>query len=65
MITHENNIKNYLTNFKTVFWDFDGVIKDSVLIKGEAYPPYKDGLPVFSELKNKLVPKRLKSKFMV
>ena len=35
------------------------------LIKGEAYPPYKDGLPVFSELKNKLVPKRLKSKFMV
>ena len=35
------------------------------LIKGEAYPPYKDGLPVFCELKNKLVPKRLKSKFMV
>ena len=37
MITHENNIKNYFINFKTVFWDFDGVIKDSVLIKGEAY----------------------------
>ena len=35
------------------------------LIKGEAYPPYKEGLPVFCELKNKLVPKRLKSKFMV
>ena len=35
------------------------------LIKGEAYPPYKGGLPVFCELKNKLVPKRLKSKFMV
>ena len=35
------------------------------LIKGEAYPPYKEGLPVLCELKNKLVPKRLKSKFMV
>jgi len=35
------------------------------LINGEAYPPYKGGLPVFCELKNKLVPKRLKSKFMV
>jgi len=35
------------------------------LISGEAYPPYKKGLPVFCELKNKLVPKRLKSKFMV
>ena len=35
------------------------------LINGEGYPPYKDGLPVFCELKNKLVPKRLKSKFMV
>ena len=37
MITHENNIQNYLINYKTIFWDFDGVIKDSVLIKGEAY----------------------------
>ena len=35
------------------------------LINGEAYPPYKGGLPVFCDLKNKLVPKRLKSKFMV
>ncbi|MFL2547735.1 MAG: 6-phosphofructokinase [Gammaproteobacteria bacterium] len=35
------------------------------LINGEAYPPYKGGLPVFCKLKNKLVPKRLKSKFMV
>lgn len=35
------------------------------LINGEAYPPYKGGLPVFCELINKLVPKRLKSKFMV
>jgi 6-phosphofructokinase 1 len=35
------------------------------LINGEAYPPYEGGLPVFCELKNKLVPKRLKSKFMV
>tara|TARA_A100000164_G_C21704641_1_gene675245 strand:+ start:62 stop:754 length:693 start_codon:yes stop_codon:yes gene_type:complete len=37
MITQENNIKNYLIKYKTVFWDFDGVLKDSVLIKGEAY----------------------------
>ena len=35
------------------------------LISGEGYPPYENGLPVFCELKNKLVPKRLKSKFMV
>ena len=35
------------------------------LINGEAYPPYKHGLPVFCELKNKLIPKRLKTKFMV
>ena len=35
------------------------------LINGEAYPPYKRGLPVFCELKNKLIPKRLKTKFMV
>ncbi len=35
------------------------------LISGEGYPPYRGGLPVFCELKNKLVPKRLKSKFMV
>ena len=35
------------------------------LISGEGYPPYKDGLPVFCELKNTLVPMRLKSKFMV
>jgi len=35
------------------------------LIGGEGYPPYRNGLPVFCELKNKLVPKRLKSKFMV
>ena len=35
------------------------------LISGEGYPPYRHGLPVFCELKNKLVPKRLKSKFMV
>jgi 6-phosphofructokinase 1 len=35
------------------------------LINGEAYPPYKHGLPVFCELRNKLIPKRLKTKFMV
>ena len=37
MITHEINIRNFLIKYKTVFWDFDGVIKDSVLIKGKAY----------------------------
>ena len=35
------------------------------LIKGEAYPIYKNGLPTFAKLKNKLVEKRLKTKFMV
>ena len=35
------------------------------LIKGEAYPNYENGLPRFATLKNKLVPKRLKTKFMV
>ena len=23
--------------FKIIFWDFDGVIKDSVFVKGEAF----------------------------
>ena len=35
------------------------------LIKGEAYLRYKNGLPVFAHLKNKLVPKRLKTNFVV
>jgi 6-phosphofructokinase 1 len=35
------------------------------LIKGEAYPRYKNGLPVFAHLKNKLIPKRLKTNFVV
>ena len=29
------------------------------LIQGEAYPPYKDGLPKFAKLQKKLVPKKL------
>ncbi len=33
------------------------------LIRGEDYPPYKDGLPVYVKLKNKLVPKKLKTMF--
>lgn len=33
------------------------------LIKGEDYPPYKDGLPVYVRLKNVAVPKRLKTRF--
>jgi 6-phosphofructokinase 1 len=30
------------------------------LIKGEDYPPYKDGLPKYVRLKNVGVPKKLK-----
>ncbi len=33
------------------------------LIHGEDYPPYKGGLPVYVKLKNKLVPKKLKTMF--
>jgi len=33
------------------------------LIMGEDYPPYKNGLPAYVELKGILVPKRLKKKF--
>ncbi|CDZ77042.1 Pyrophosphate--fructose 6-phosphate 1-phosphotransferase [Legionella massiliensis] len=29
------------------------------LIQGEAYPPYKDGIPVYVRLKNRLVPQKL------
>jgi 6-phosphofructokinase 1 len=35
------------------------------LIKGEDYPPYKDGLPVYVRLKNVAVPKKLKDEFKV
>ena len=35
------------------------------LIKGEDYPPYKDGLPQYVVLKNKAVRKKLKTGFMV
>ncbi len=33
------------------------------LIKGEDYPPYKDGMPKYVRLKNVAVPKKLKNKF--
>jgi 6-phosphofructokinase 1 len=33
------------------------------LIKGEAYPPYKDGLPKYVVLKNKLVTKKIPTDF--
>ena len=29
------------------------------LIQGEAYPPYKDGLPLYVRLKNQMVTKKL------
>jgi 6-phosphofructokinase 1 len=35
------------------------------LIRGEAPPPYKDGLPRFQRLKNVAVPKRLGTKFEI
>ena len=35
------------------------------LIAGEAYPPYKNGLPQYVELKNIAVKKRLKSRFEI
>lgn len=33
----ERKITELLQSYRTLFWDFDGVIKDSVAIKGEAY----------------------------
>jgi len=33
------------------------------LIVGESYPPYKNGLPQYVELKNELIKKKLKTKF--
>jgi ATP-dependent phosphofructokinase / diphosphate-dependent phosphofructokinase len=35
------------------------------LIGGEAYPPYRDGLPAYATLKGASVPKRLKTPFVV
>ena len=35
------------------------------LIKGEDYPPYKNGLPQYVVLKNVAVPKKLKKKFTI
>ena len=35
------------------------------LIAGEAYPPYKDGLPAYVEIKGAAVPKKLNKPFVV
>ena len=35
------------------------------LIRGEDYPPYKDGLPAYVSLKNQRVAKKLKSDFVI
>jgi 6-phosphofructokinase 1 len=35
------------------------------LIQGEDYPPYRNGLPVYVQLKNVAVPKKLKTDFKV
>src|SRR5690606_41987492 len=37
----------------------------SPLIRGEDYPPYKDGLPQYVTLKNAPVKKKLKESFVV
>jgi len=37
----------------------------SPLIRGEAYPPYVDGLPAYVTLKGSRVPRRLKARFTV
>jgi 6-phosphofructokinase len=35
------------------------------LIKGEDYPPYKNGLPQYARMKNVAVPKKLRKKFKI
>ena len=45
--------------------DTSGASVTLPLIKGEDYPTYKKGLPEFAKLKNKVISKKLKSKFMV
>lgn len=35
------------------------------LIVGEAYPPFKDGLPCYVKLRNAAVPKKLATEFAV
>lgn len=35
------------------------------LIRGEAYPEYRDGMPVYTRLKNELVPRKLRKRFRV
>jgi len=35
------------------------------LIRGEDYPPFKDGLPQYVRLKNVAVPKKLAGEFKV
>ncbi len=37
----------------------------SPLIKGESYPPYRNGLPQYVTLKNAAVPKKLRQKFKI
>jgi 6-phosphofructokinase 1 len=35
------------------------------LIQGEAYPPYRNGLPTYVTLRNRPVPRRLTSEFVL
>ena len=44
--------KDFLKSFKIIFWDFDGVIKNSVFVKGEAFKKtFKDyGFAITSKI---------------
>lgn len=35
------------------------------LIQGEAYPDYRNGMPIYTTLKNQLVPRKLKKRFKI
>jgi len=37
MIKHQKNLKEQVEKYKVIFWDFDGVIKESNEVKIEAY----------------------------
>ena len=35
------------------------------LVQGESYPPYRNGLPIYVSLRNRAVPRRLDSEFVL
>ena len=58
----ENDAENFITKDGFGITDTCRTYLEP-LIKGEDYPPYKDGMPQYVQLKNVAVPKKLKSKF--